>query len=114
MEKLLMNAYTLRAWFLVCALLFGMRVQAQGSAPFLNTWLVAGPFDNDARNAGYERDWIGETSVAPQEGAASGGKTWAYFDDRLFSRNYDDYQDLFSDFTFKRSLPEGPKVAYAF
>ena len=82
-------------------------------APYINTWLVAGTFDNDAKNTGYDRDWIGEADAAPKDGAISAGRTWRYFDDRLFSRNYDDYQDLFSYFKVKRGESVAAKVAYA-
>jgi hypothetical protein len=83
------------------------------TAPFINTWLISGLFDNAADNAGYERDWIGEAQAQPKEGAAAGGSSWKYFDDRLFSRNYDDYQDLFSYFKVKQGLSVASKVAYA-
>ncbi len=82
-------------------------------APFINTWLVAGTFDNDAQNGGYTRDLIGETAAQPALNAVSGGKPWRYFDDRLFSRNYDDYQDLFSYFRIKRGESVAAKIAYA-
>jgi len=81
-------------------------------APFINAWLVCGTFDNDAENSGYDRDWIDEAAAAPAEGMRSGGKVWRYFDDRLFSRNYDDYQDLFSYFKIKRGESIAAKVAY--
>jgi hypothetical protein len=68
------------------------------SADFINTWLVVGTFDNDGRNAGYERDYVHEGTIEPRQGLISDGKMWTYFDDHLFSRNYDDYQDLFSYF----------------
>lgn len=83
------------------------------AAPFINTWLVAGTFDNGTANTGYDRDWIGEETVRPQEGEPAGDRRWRYFDDRLFSRNYDDYQDLFSYFRVKRNESIAAKVAYA-
>jgi hypothetical protein len=82
-------------------------------ANFINTWLVLGCFDNDQKNTGYERDWLQETTVEPSLGLLSSGKTWRYFDDRLFSRNYDDYQDLFGYFKVKRTESVAAKVAYA-
>lgn len=82
-------------------------------AAFINTWLVAGPFENDAANSGFDRDWIGETSAEPAEGMVVEGREWRWFDDRLFSRNYDDYQDLFSYFRAKRGESTAAKVAYA-
>lgn len=77
-------------------------------APFINTWLVAGPFDNDAANAGFDADQVGAADVAPLPDGR-----WRVFDDRVFSRNYDDYQDLHSYLTVVRGLPAGPSVMYA-
>jgi hypothetical protein len=83
------------------------------AANFINVWLALGCFDNDRQNSGFERDWLQETTVEPDQGLTSAGKTWHYFDDRLFSRNYDDYQDLFSYFKVKRGESVTAKVAYA-
>lgn len=80
---------------------------------YLNTWLVAGTFGNDATNGGFVTDWIGEATAAPKEGLVSGERTWRYFDDRLFSRNYDDYQDLYSYFKIKQGQSVAAKVVYA-
>ncbi|HOZ49048.1 MAG TPA: discoidin domain-containing protein [Candidatus Hydrogenedentes bacterium] len=85
----------------------------ESTAPFINTWLVAGTFENDAENTGYDHDWIGEATVEPREGVVSAERAWRYFDDRLFSRNYDDYQDLFSYFKAQRFESVAAKVAYA-
>lgn len=81
-------------------------------APFINTWLLLGTFDN-ANNSGFNRDFIGESEVAPQQGATSNGQIWRYFDDRLFSRNYDNYNDLYSYFSVKQQLSSAAKVVYA-
>ncbi len=99
-------------------LLFGGVSVARAENPlrpanFINTWLVVGCFDNDRQNAGFDRDWLRETTVEPSAGLVSAGKTWRYFDDRLFSRNYDDYQDLFGYFKVKRGESVAAKVAYA-
>ncbi len=82
-------------------------------ALFINTWLVAGPWDNDADHAGFKKDWIGEATAAPHDGEEAAGRRWRYFDDRLFSRNLDDYQDLFSYWRVKQDVPIGARVAYA-
>ena len=82
-------------------------------APYVNTWLVLGTFDNDPKNVGYDRDWIGEADAQPNAEKVSAGRTWRYFDDRLFSRNYDNYQDLFSYYKVKRGDSVAGKVAYA-
>ena len=61
---------------------------AKGNAPFLNTWLVLGPLSGD-----YDSELI-DTNPTLEETVE--GKSWEYLDDRLFSRNLDDYVDLFS------------------
>lgn len=80
---------------------------------FINNWLVLGLFDNDAQNSGFQRAWIDEAAVKPREGQEAAGKKWQYFDDRLFSRNYDDYQDLWSYYKNKRGEAVAGKVVYA-
>lgn len=77
-----------------------------------NTFLVAGPF---AYNGSRETSYIGdEKLVAPELGAAAAPEVvWEYFDDRLFSRNYDDYQDLFSYLYVKQGREPAPQVMYA-
>ena len=87
--------------------------QGEPGAPYINTWLVLGTFDNDAHNTGLEREFIDEPSSAPQDGDGVRGKTWRYFDDRLFSRNLDDYVDLYSYFKLKLGQSAAAKVAYA-
>ncbi|MGC8782767.1 MAG: discoidin domain-containing protein [Armatimonadota bacterium] len=78
----------------------------------LNTWLVLGTFDN-TNNEGFARDWIGESQIQPVLGMRSAGKEWRYFDDRTFSRNYDDYNDLFSYFAVKRGESVAARLVYA-
>ena len=68
-------------------------------APFINTWAVLGVFNE---KEAIDTDIIGEASVEPYVGQETGGKTWEYFDDRLFSRNYDDYVDLYSYYKVKK------------
>jgi hypothetical protein len=79
----------------------------------INSWLILGLFDNDTKNTGLETDWIEEGTVVPKAGLKSADKTWEYFDDRLFSRNYDDYQDFYSYFKFKKKESVAGKLAYA-
>ncbi|MEH7304987.1 DUF7402 domain-containing protein [Neobacillus drentensis] len=38
---------------------------------------------------------------------------WEYFDDRLYNRNYDDYQDLYGYFTVKKGVDTRNKYVYA-
>jgi len=88
-------------------------IYAPGNAPFINTWLINGPYDNDANDTGFKTDFINENSVAPKLGDVSGKYKWEYFDDRLFSRNYDDYIDLFSYYTIKKNIKNKAFTAYA-
>lgn len=81
-------------------------------APYINTWLIAGTFDN-SDNAGFDTDFIDEANVRPQQGeAAAEGVEWQYFDDRLFSRNLDDFQDLYSYFKVMQGTETKNKIAY--
>ena len=84
---------------------------APGDAPFINTWLVLGTFDN-REGLGMRADLIGEATIRPRIGEQVAGKTWQFFDDRTFSRNYDDYQDLFSYFFVKQDDPRDARMAY--
>ena len=84
-----------------------------GDTGCINTWLTLGPFENGADNAGFAKDWIGETAVAPKPGDKAAGHVWRWFDDRLFSRNLDDYQDLFSYYKTKRGESAAGRAAYA-
>ena len=115
MKMVSRNTYSVAFLFVLTfhtAILFAEEDASQ-RGPFINTWLVAGTFDNDGNDSGFERDWIDEKNTAPSEGSKAGVHTWSYFDDRLFSRNYDDYQDLFSYFKVKLGQPVAAKVAYA-
>lgn len=38
---------------------------------------------------------------------------WDYFDDRIYNRNYDDYQDLYGYFTVKKGIDTKNKYVYA-
>jgi len=78
---------------------------APGTAPFINSWLVVGPFNAPSAEV--------ESSGPPQGGTVVAGMPWRYFDDRLFSRNLDDYQDLRSYFHLKRGEAIDAKVVYA-
>ncbi|WP_308638248.1 OmpL47-type beta-barrel domain-containing protein [Paenibacillus silvisoli] len=41
------------------------------------------------------------------------GKRWEYFDDRLWNRNYDDYQDLYGYYSVKKGIDTRNKYVYA-
>ena len=79
-----------------------------GDAPFINTYLLLGTFDN----SDFKSDLIGEETIAPFEGMKTNGKVWEYFDDRYFSRNYDDYVDLFSYYRYEKQEDVTKKLAY--
>ncbi|NOU91275.1 hypothetical protein GC102_36955 [Paenibacillus sp. LMG 31460] len=55
--------------------------------------------------------------IIPKAGEALAGngssKSWEYFDDRLWNRNYDDYQDLYGYYTVKKGIDTRNKYAYA-
>ena len=78
---------------------------------YINAWLFLGPFNN-ADNQGMSKMWINEISPVPALGKAETGLVWRYFDDRLFSRNYDNYQDLFSFLCIKGDDTPAAFVAY--
>ncbi len=86
---------------------------ASTQARYLDTWLVLGTFPNDETNAGFERAWFDVNTLELKAGLETAGKRWFYFDDRLFSRNYDDYVDLRSYFHVKRGENTAGVVAFA-
>lgn len=69
----------------------------EGNAPFINTWMVKGllPYEQSVD--------INNIDLS----------TWKYFDDRLFSRNLDNYQDIRSYYKIKRGESIGNKSVYA-
>lgn len=42
--------------------------QSEPGAPYINSWLVLGPFDNDAQNSGFNYTFVDEASAAPGQG----------------------------------------------
>jgi len=112
-SALLFQVYVLSLCSVSQATVSGNRERGREAKEFINTWLVAGMFDNDDANSGLVKDWIGESTVTPREAQMSDACTWRYFDDRLFSRNYDDYQDLYSYFKVKKGQSIAAKVVYA-
>ncbi|WP_406386220.1 Ig-like domain-containing protein [Streptomyces sp. NBC_01618] len=86
--------------------------QTGGTAPYLNQWLVSGPFTDPV---------VGDdpSAVTPKPDGAvqapSGTEksTWQYFDDRIFNRNYDDYNDLMGYFDVKQGRPTTDKWVLA-
>ncbi len=58
-------------------------------------------------------DGEGAERVMPTLGEETAAKVWQYFDDRLYTRNLDDYQDLYLHYTVKQNIPNICRVAYA-
>lgn len=74
-----------------------------GNAPYINTWLVSGPFDTA----------LTDFQMTSKVGQDISGKKWEYFDDRIWNRSYDDYQDLYGYFTVKKGIDTKNKYVYA-
>ncbi|MCJ8014215.1 discoidin domain-containing protein [Paenibacillus sp. KQZ6P-2] len=72
--------------------------RTNGTAPYINQWAVSGPFTNE-QPLGNIVPVIGESFADPNSTETS---TWQYFDDRIFNRNYDDYNDLMGYFDVKQ------------
>lgn len=65
--------------------------------------------------AGETGDGEPETlgNISPVLGETFGEARWQYFDDRIFNRNTDDYQDLYGYFTVKQGQEIEGKYVYA-
>ena len=72
-------------------------------AAYINNRLVCGSFDRDENVC----------DIPPGAGTAAASKKWEYFDDRLWNRNYDNYQDLHGYFTVKKGIDTRNKYVYA-
>ncbi|MFB6612203.1 discoidin domain-containing protein [Agromyces sp. NPDC056379] len=59
----------------------------------------------------------GEASIDPAVGGTLGddaeSNEWEYFDDRVYNRNYDDYQDLYGYYSVKKGEDTRNKFVYA-
>ncbi|MFF2272716.1 discoidin domain-containing protein [Agromyces sp. NPDC058136] len=59
----------------------------------------------------------GDASIDPAVGGTLGddaeSNEWEYFDDRVYNRNYDDYQDLFGYYSVKQGEDTRNKFVYA-
>ena len=82
---------------------------APGNAPFINTWKILGPI---GERVGYNYDMIGEATIEPALGEQTRDLKWEYLDDRLFSRNYDDYVDVYSYYKVKKNISPDGVVVY--
>ncbi|MCD5344906.1 Ig-like domain-containing protein [Agromyces sp. S2-1-8] len=88
-----------------------LAMQTTGTAPYLNQWLVSGPF-----TVPVIQGTDAPTAVLGHEVVAPGGaekSRWQYFDDRIFNRNYDDYNDLMGYFDVKQGQPTVDKWVLA-
>ena len=90
---------------------FGEEHVGRASISRYPSQVALGTFDN-REGTGMKADLIGESTVRPRAGDQAAGKKWQFFDDRTFSRNYDDYQDLFSYFFVKQDEPRDGRMAY--
>lgn len=80
---------------------------APDPAPFVETWALLGTFGSEAPPG------LSAARIAPAVGQQQAGRTWEYFDDRLFIRNRDDYQDLLSYYAVKKHEEDEHRTAYA-
>ncbi|GMX63724.1 hypothetical protein Elgi_32210 [Paenibacillus elgii] len=96
--------------------------QVAGDAPFINSWLVSGPFDSPVVDQIYDTEegagsGSGAATIAPKIGdplsSNNESHKWEYFDDRIYNRNYDDYQDLYGYFKVKKGVDTRNKYVYA-
>ena len=59
----------------------------------------------------------GKNPITPELGAPFGfggeNHAWEYFDDRIYNRNYDDYQDLYGYYSVKKGIDTRNKYVYA-
>lgn len=62
---------------------------------------------------GFKEVRVFDTALTPQVGDVFEGKTWEYFDDRVWNRNYDDYQDLHGYYGVKKGVDTRNKYVYA-
>ena len=87
--------------------------QTGGTAPiYLNQWMVSGPYTDPVveQTAAPVVPALGASLVDPNSKEAS---TWQYFDDRIFNRNYDDYNDLMGYLDVKQGQPTANKWVVA-
>ncbi|MBP1965347.1 discoidin domain-containing protein [Paenibacillus aceris] len=96
--------------------------QVAGNAPFINSWLVSGPFDSPVVDQIYDTaeaagSGSGAATIAPKIGDPlsfnNESHKWEYFDDRIYNRNYDDFQDLYGYFKVKKGVDTRNKYVYA-
>lgn len=52
-------------------------------------------------------------TITPRVGEQFEGKNWEYFDDRVWNRNFDDYQDLYGYYGIKKGVDTRDKFLYA-
>lgn len=62
---------------------------------------------------GFKEVKVFDTALTPRVDSQFEGKTWEYFDDRTWNRNYDDYQDLHGYYAIKKGIDTRNKYVYA-
>lgn len=83
-----------------------------GTAEHINTWLISSAIPNTDAST-MDKHPFDVNTLSPSPDATADGLTWHVFDDRCFSRNYDDYVDLFSYFRLVRGEPAAGVAVYA-
>lgn len=94
-------------------LLIASPLQAMGNGRALNTWAVLGSMAHQGSGINFSLA-VSDNELSPKIGTSVDGYQWELFDDRYFSRNQDDYLDLFSYYLLKDPSKNPPygRVAY--
>jgi len=98
------------AAFIAATIFVNVDVQAERPARRMVTWAVLGPFAHDGAGYGLAAV-LDEVTLRPVLGASAAGETWRYFDDRVYCRNYDDYNDLYTYFMRDEEAAGGENTA---
>ncbi|OME86064.1 hypothetical protein BK120_08725 [Paenibacillus sp. FSL A5-0031] len=92
-----------------------MKVEVdKGRTPYPS---ITGISEIEVYNKPKSESGTGNSVIAPKVGdslgSASENNKWEYFDDRIYNRNYDDYQDLYGYYTVKKGVDTRNKYVYA-
>ncbi|MFI6741871.1 discoidin domain-containing protein [Nonomuraea sp. NPDC050451] len=87
--------------------------QTNGTAPYLNQWAVSGPYTNPIIAEQSSVPVVPALDASLVDPTSKETSTWQYFDDRIFNRNYDDYNDLMGYFDVKQGQPTANKWVVA-
>ncbi len=86
--------------------------RVEGTAEHISSWLVSTTIPNTDVST-MDAHPFDIRSAQPGPGSTLGGLQWFAFDDRCFSRNYDDYVDLFSYLRIVRGEQAAGVAVYA-